>query len=112
MWAYGCMFSALVLRDNLLFYEVTETDKLLRIIDFLGLEDLKAYAKSKELSLSPYIERLAQKHPRISFVSLVTRENEKFINIRAIDLIERILKYDPMDRLTAENALLHCYFET
>ncbi|VDO01569.1 unnamed protein product [Rodentolepis nana] len=111
MWAFGCLFAALVLRDNLLFYEVTVTDKLLRIIDFLGIEGLKAYASRRQLSLPPYIEEFAKMHPRISFVSLVKPENAEYVNLWAIDLIERILTYDPVDRFTAEKALLHCYFQ-
>nr|CDS27876.1 protein kinase CK2 catalytic subunit CK2 [Hymenolepis microstoma] len=112
MWAYGCLFAALVLRDSLLFYEVTVTDKLLRIIDFLGIEGLKEYADRRQLSLPPNIEKLAKMHPRISFISLVKPENSEFVNLWAIDLIERILKYDPVDRFTAQKALFHCYFQT
>lgn len=40
----------------------------------------------------------------------VHRENQRFISNEAIDLLDRLLRYDHAERLTAGEALAHSYF--
>lgn len=60
-------------------------------------------------------------HPvsRFSFISnqsdsVVTRnaeiENRRYISNEAIDLLDKLLRYDHQDRLTAKEAMAHPYF--
>jgi len=44
--------------------------------------------------------------PRVSVKSFFKYENEK-----AIDLLDKMLKYDPDERITAKDCLEHPYFE-
>lgn len=41
----------------------------------------------------------------------ITSENQRFISNEAIDFLDKLLKYDHQERLTAEEAMLHPYFE-
>lgn len=38
-------------------------------------------------------------------------ENQRFISNEAIDFLDKLLRYDHQERLTAQEAMLHPYFE-
>ena len=51
------------------------------------------------------------KQEKKSFSQFVNNENSTLANKEAIDLLEKMLVYDPSDRITAKEALKHPYFD-
>ncbi|KAJ2084537.1 Casein kinase II subunit alpha, partial [Coemansia sp. S142-1] len=41
----------------------------------------------------------------------VTIENQRFVSTEAMDFLDRLLRYDHMERLTAKEAMSHPYFD-
>lgn len=40
----------------------------------------------------------------------MTTENQRFISNEAVDFLDKLLRYDHQERLTAQEAMLHPYF--
>jgi casein kinase II subunit alpha len=41
----------------------------------------------------------------------ITSENQRYISNEAIDFLDHLLRYDHQERLTAQEAMNHAYFE-
>lgn len=64
-----------------------------------------------DISLDPQYDDMLQMWPKKPWQKFVTSENQRFISTEAIDLLDRLLRYDHQERLTAKEAQGHPYFE-
>lgn len=49
-------------------------------------------------------------YPRQPWTRFVTAENQQFVTSEALDLLDKLLRYDHQKRLTAREAQAHPYF--
>ena len=49
-------------------------------------------------------------YPKKAWARFTTSENQRYISNEAIDLLDRLLRYDHQERLTAREAQAHPYF--
>lgn len=54
---------------------------------------------------------LIERHPRKPWSKFVNADNERYISNEAIDFLDKLLRYDHLDRLTPREAMKHPYFE-
>ena len=85
---------------------------MVKIAKILGTEDLYKYLDKYNISLSSHFDPILsrKKYPKKTFKSFVTKENKELANDDAIDFLEKLLKYDHQERLTAKEAMAHPYF--
>lgn len=57
--------------------------------------------------LRTYIPLSYQKKPWVRFI---TADNQHYISSEAIDFLDKLLRYDHQERLTAKEAQAHSYF--
>lgn len=50
------------------------------------------------------------RYPRKSWSKFVTSENQRYFSNEAIDFLDKLLRYDHQERLTAREAQAHPYF--
>eukprot|EP00741_Cyanophora_paradoxa_P005123 tig00000863_g4965.t1 len=100
MWAVGCIFAELMLRVPY-FPGESDIDQLAKIFaalgtptdaDWPGMRELPGYVEFEEFRGTPF---------RILF---------KAASDQALDLLGRLLTYNPAKRITAAEALQHPYF--
>ena len=77
----------------------------------LGTDDLDAYVAKYGLELDPQLDALIGRHNRVPWTRFVHAENEHLVSPEAIDLLDRMLRYDHYDRLTPKEAMEHPYFD-
>lgn len=53
---------------------------------------------------------LLSRHQRKAWKKFVTLENKHLAVPDAIDFLDKLLRYDPSERLTAQEAMAHPYF--
>ncbi|KAJ3085482.1 TFIIH complex serine/threonine-protein kinase subunit kin28 [Quaeritorhiza haematococci] len=100
IWAIGCIFAELMLRTPYLAGD-TDIGQLQTTFRALGTPTEEDWPGLK--SLPDYHE--FQVFPKTPLRSLFTAAGND-----AIDLLEKMLVYDPLRRITAQDALMHPYF--
>ncbi|CAK5280044.1 unnamed protein product [Mycena citricolor] len=103
VWSCGCIFAEMI-SGVPLFRGKDTGDQLLHIMRILGTPNEAQLAKmvkdSPEITIKPF-----PRYPKIDLKQVLPKASGA-----AIDLLERLLKFDPAERISAADALSHPYF--
>ena len=110
MWSLGCMFAGMVFRKEPFFAGHDNYDQLVRIAKVLGTDELYAYLNKYRIELDPNFENLIGRHSRKPWNKYVTAENQHMVSTEAIDFLDKLLRYDHQERITAKEAQSHPFF--
>ncbi|KAG8384297.1 hypothetical protein BUALT_Bualt04G0103700 [Buddleja alternifolia] len=106
MWSLGCMFAGMIFRKEPFFYGHDNQDQLVKIAKVLGTDELNAYLHKYRLELDPQLEALVGRHSRKPWSKFVNADNQHLVSPEAIDFLDKLLRYDHQDRLTAKEAMV------
>lgn len=111
IWAFGCMFAGILFGKNYFFHGKDFPDQLEKIVACLGTEKLKQYVQKYGITPPEFVNAFAeyQRKPWKDYIDEKT--NTKFIDDDSIDLLDKLLRLDPNERLTAKEAMQHKYFD-
>lgn len=110
LWSFGCMFASMVFKKEPFFHGKSNTDQLVQIVRVLGSESLNAYLQKYDLALTEEYEDLGY-YNRRPWKRFINSGNEHLVSDECIDLIDKLLRYDHQERLTAQEAMDHPYFD-
>ncbi|KAL3525617.1 hypothetical protein ACH5RR_013989 [Cinchona calisaya] len=110
MWSLGCMFAGMIFRKEPFFYGHDNQDQLVKIAKVLGTDELNAYLHKYHLELDAQLEALVGRHSRKPWSKFINADNQHLVSPEAIDFLDKLLRYDHQDRLTAREAMAHSYF--
>ncbi|KAI9347067.1 MAP kinase [Pilaira anomala] len=102
MWSVGCIFAEM-LGGRPLFKGRDYVDQLNQILGILGTPDEETLCRVGSDRAQVYIRSLPRM-PKIPFENLYPRANPM-----AIDLLNKLLEFDPSKRIDVEEALSHPY---
>jgi len=108
LWSFGCMFAGIIFKREPFFRGNDNKDQLVRIAKVLGSDLMDVWLDKYGLSIS--WRSMVGKQPPKPWISFVTPENSSLAGAEALDFIDRLLRYDPAERLTAREAMDHRYF--
>ncbi|KAI8906994.1 kinase-like domain-containing protein [Powellomyces hirtus] len=103
MWSVGCIFAEMCLRQPL-FPGDSEIDELFRIFRTLGTPDEKTWSN---VSALPDYKPTFPVWGRKDLKTVVPK-----LDADGIDLLSRLLTYNPAHRISAKKALVHPYFDS
>ncbi|RKP13876.1 hypothetical protein BJ684DRAFT_9448 [Piptocephalis cylindrospora] len=110
MWSLGCMFAGMIFRKDPFFHGQDNYDQLVRIARVLGTDALFQYVEKYEIDLDPQYDDILGRYQRRPWEKFVTPENQRYISKAALDFLDKLLRYDHQERLTAQEAMEHPYF--
>ncbi|XP_052229917.1 casein kinase II subunit alpha isoform X3 [Dreissena polymorpha] len=110
MWSLGCMFASMIFRKEPFFHGHDNYDQLVRIAKVLGTDDLYAYIEKYQIDLDPRFNDILGRHSRKRWERFVHSENQHLVSPEALDYLDKLLRYDHQERLTAREAMEHPYF--
>ncbi|CEJ89063.1 Putative Casein kinase II, alpha chain (CK II alpha subunit) [[Torrubiella] hemipterigena] len=111
MWSLGAMFASMIFRKEPFFHGQSNTDQLVKIAKVLGTDELFEYLDKYEIELDPQYDDILGRFSKKPWHSFVSAENQRFVSNEAIDFLDKLLRYDHQDRLTAKEAQGHAYFD-
>lgn len=110
MWSTGCMVASMFFRKEPFFHGHDNHDQLVKIAKVLGTEDLFAYVKTYKMHLDPRYVELLGRHSRKPWTKFFNPDAQHLISDEGLDFLNKLLVYDHMHRLTAQEAMNHPYF--
>lgn len=110
LWSFGCMFASMIFRKEPFFHGHDNYDQLVRIAKVLGTDDLFDYLEKYRIDLDQRFNDILGRHSKKRWERFITGENQHLVSTEAIDLLDKLLKYDHQERLTAREAMDHAYF--
>ncbi|CAN1310659.1 Casein kinase II subunit alpha-2 [Linum perenne] len=111
MWSVGCMFAGMIFKKEPFFYGHDNHDQLVKIAKVLGTDELNAYLNKYHLVLDPQLDASVGRHSRKSWSKFINGDNQHLVSPEALDFLNKLLRYDHQDRLTAKEAMAHPYFD-
>ncbi|KAJ8482650.1 hypothetical protein ONZ51_g5224 [Trametes cubensis] len=137
VWSVGCILAAMLFRRENFFRGRDNDDQLLKIVKVLGSDEFEHYLAKYRLYLQTYDDELLQRsvtparpffaplcrlpadrrlrpvirsYPKVPWSKFVTADNRHNASTDGIDLLDKLLRYDHAERLTAAEALAHSFF--
>ncbi|KAI0766125.1 kinase-like protein [Trametes elegans] len=110
MWSVGCILAAMIFRRENFFRGRDNDDQLLKIVKVLGSAEFEHYLTTFRLYFRAYDEEILRSYPKISWSRFITVDNGQVVSGDAIDLLDKLLRYNHLERLTAAEALAHSFF--
>ncbi|KAK6996507.1 kinase domain-containing protein [Favolaschia claudopus] len=107
LWSTGCMFAAMIFRKQHFFRGADNEDQLLKIMRVLGTERFDAYLKAYDIPYETDVEELLGQYAVRPWTRFITAENQHLALPDALAVLDRLLRFDPRERLTAAEAMAH-----
>jgi casein kinase II subunit alpha len=124
LWGVGCMAAGLLLRREPFFRGRDNVDQLGKIIDVLGVQDLISYINKYKVRVTAEMEQaiVAAMHKEAGMPQKQgTSKREALLDRKpatcpipdddSMSLLAQLLVYDPDERLTAQQAMRHPFFD-
>uniref|UniRef100_A0A8C7ITE7 Casein kinase 2 alpha 2 n=1 Tax=Oncorhynchus kisutch TaxID=8019 RepID=A0A8C7ITE7_ONCKI len=110
MWSLGCMLASMIFQKEPFFHGQDNYDQLVRIAKVLGTDELFGYLRKYHIELDPRFKDLLGQQTRKRWEQFVQTDNQHLVSPEALDLLDKLLRYDHQQRLTATEAMEHPYF--
>ncbi|KAG0164220.1 Casein kinase II subunit alpha [Apophysomyces sp. BC1034] len=111
LWSYGCMFASMIFRKEPFFHGHDNYDQLVKIAKVLGTEELFVYLDKYSIELAQPYHKVLGSFPRRPWTKYINNDNHRLVSDEAIDFLDKLLRYDHQERLTAKEAMAHQYFD-
>lgn len=112
MWSFGCMLAAMIFHKEPLFRGADNDDQLVCIVKILGTTALYNYLNKYEINVEPNLARKLTVYSRKQWKQFVNSVNLHLVSPEALDIINKLVRIDHSERLTARESMAHPYFET
>jgi casein kinase II subunit alpha len=110
MWSLGCVLAGMIFKKEPFFAGADNDDQLVKISKVLGTDLLNQYLDAYDLQMEPQVQAQVGTCPRKEWKSFETEDNKSRICPEVLDLIDKMLRYDPASRVLPKEAMEHVFF--
>jgi casein kinase II subunit alpha len=110
MWSLGCMVASMIFRKEPFFQGHDNYDQLVKIVRVLGTEEFYEYIDKYSIDLDVRFNDILGRHSKKRWDRFRHSENQHLVSEEAIDFLDKLLRYDQLERLTAREAMDHPFF--
>ena len=111
IWSFGVTMASLIFKKNPFFTGNDDIDMISKIAAVLGGEKLKQYMDKYGIPKPDSLQKSVLRKKAKPLESFVKPTNRDLANPEALDLLEKCLRFDHTERITADEALQHPYFD-
>lgn len=111
IWSFGVTMAGMIFKKMPFFRGCDDVDMVGKIAAVLGSDPFQAYLQKYDIPLPEEMQKMiARRKPR-PWSYFVNRETVDLATDQALDLIDKCIRYDHTQRITADEALKHPYFD-
>lgn len=111
IWSFGVTMAGMVLKRTPFFRGKDDVDMVSKIVAVLGNDPFKEYLAKYDIPLPKSMQMMIARGKPRPWSYFVNAQNEDLATENALDLIDKCIRYDHTQRITAEEALKHPYFD-
>ncbi|EAX97578.1 CMGC family protein kinase [Trichomonas vaginalis G3] len=112
MWSFGVTMAGLIFKKTPFFRGNDDLDMVNKICSVLGGKVLENYLEKYGIPLPDYLQTSIFRLKPKKWQSFVNYDNQSLATPDAIDLIDKCIRFDHTERITAAEALAHPYFDS
>ena len=111
IWSFGVTMAGIIFKKTPFFRGRDDMDMISKIAAVLGMNGLKDYLQKYGIPTPAVVSQtIARGKPR-PWKAFITNENKHLATDEALDLIDKCIRYDHTERITADEALKHPFFD-
>nr|CEG05209.1 unnamed protein product [Fusarium clavum] len=110
MWCLGNMLAAMIFRKEPFFSGSSLTDQLIKIAMVLGSDRIYDFVEQYQITMYPEDREALGHWNGEPWENFKNEGNQHLATTEAILFVDRLLRVDPAERLTASEALSHFYY--
>ena len=112
LWSVGCLFGGLLFQKDFLFKGDDLNDQLIKVVEVFGFQEVENYLNKykNETKINQKSLNKIKNFTKKEWKSFINSNNKYLVNDEALDLLDKLLKFDQEERINAKDALKHPYF--
>lgn len=83
----------------------------MKIAKVLGTDGIFQYVEKYNVTLDSHYDDILGQHPKKPWNKFINNQNEALVSEEALDLLDKMLRYDHAERITPKDAMEHPYFK-
>ena len=114
IWSAGCVLAGLLFQKDFFFKGSSLNEQIIKIVEVLGYEEYQKFLdkyKNSDIKINKNILEKIKHLNKKEWKSFVNESNKYLVNDEVIDLLDKMLTFDPMERIKAIDAIKHPYFK-
>jgi casein kinase II subunit alpha len=111
IWSFGVTMASIIFKRMPFFAGRDDVDMISKIAEVLGKDGLIAYLNKYGIPSGPILKNVIGRGKPRPWSSFIAEDTRALATPEALDLIDKCIRYDHTERITAADALLHPYFD-
>ena len=113
LWSLGCIFGALLFQKDFLFKGEDINDQIVKVAEVFGFQQIENYLNKykNETKINQNTFNKIKNCTKKEWKSFINANNKYLVTDDALDLLDKLLKFDLEERINAKDALNHIYFK-
>ena len=113
IWSAGCVLAAMIFQKDFFFKGSDLFSQIIKIAEVFGFEEFQKFFDKyqNDIRINKKVVEQIKNYEKKQWKSFINESNKYLVNDDVIDLLDKMLKFDPKERIKAEEAIKHPYFK-